>query len=51
MNGGTRVVIVHDLDPRRWLLRTRLAQWIVGDFFVKGIAARTLEQVKLAAER
>ncbi len=51
VNGGTQVVIVHDLDSRRWLLRTRLAQWIVGDFFVKGIAARTLAHVKLAAER
>jgi ribosome-associated toxin RatA of RatAB toxin-antitoxin module len=50
LDGGTHVMIVHDLAPRGWLLRTRLAQWIIGEFFVKGIAARTLAHMKPYAE-
>ena len=50
-NGGTQVVIEHDLNSRKWWLRFKPLAWIVGDFFVKGIAARTLHHIKLAAER
>lgn len=49
-DGGTEVTILHDLDPANPLLRSRLAGWIVGDFFVKGIAARTLHHLKIVAE-
>ncbi len=47
---GTHVLIVHDLPPHHWLLRTRLGAWIVGEFFIRGIAAQTLVQLKRAAE-
>jgi len=47
---GTQVVIVHDLLPRHWLLRTRLTEWIAAEFFVKGIAAKTLSHLKRIAE-
>jgi aromatase len=49
--GGTEVVIVHDLAPRHWLLRLPPARRIAAEFFVKGIAARTLYHIKQAAER
>ncbi len=49
-DGGTQVVIVHDLVPRHWLLRTRVTRWIAAEFFVKGIAARTLYHLKRIAE-
>jgi len=49
-DGGAHVTILHDLKPSNWLLKSRLAAWIVGDFFVKGIADRTLHHIKLAAE-
>lgn len=49
-DGGTHVTILHDLSPPGRLLRSRLATWVVGDFFVKGIAARTLHHLKSAAE-
>lgn len=48
--GGTEVVIVHDLVPRHWLLRTRLGQWVAGEIFIKGIAERTLSHMKRLAE-
>ncbi len=50
-NGGTRVTIVHDLKPRSPFLRGRPAAWIIGDFFVKGIADRTLFHLKRAVEQ
>jgi len=49
-DGGTRVVISHWLKPRRWFLRNPLAAWIVGQFFVKSIAGRTLHYIKRHAE-
>jgi ribosome-associated toxin RatA of RatAB toxin-antitoxin module len=49
--GGTHVVIQHDLVPRHWLLRLPLAPRIAAGFFVKGIARRTLHHIKRAAER
>ncbi len=51
-DGGTRVVIVHDLaDPQTSLLRLPLATWIAAEWFIGPIADRTLHHIKLAAER
>ena len=47
---GSQVVIVHDLIPQHWLLRTRLTSWIAAEYFVKGIAARTLRHFKRVTE-
>ncbi len=49
-DGGSQVVIEHDLQSANPLLRSRLADWIVGGFFVSGIAKRTLEHMRRAAE-
>jgi ribosome-associated toxin RatA of RatAB toxin-antitoxin module len=49
-DGGTHVSIEHDLDSHNPLLRSRLADWIVGGFFVSGIASRTLQHMRRAAE-
>ncbi len=49
-DGGTHVAIEHDLNSHNPLLRTQLADWIVGSYFVSGIASLTLVHMKLAAE-
>jgi aromatase len=49
-DAGVDVSIDHDLEPRRWWLRPRLARYIVGTIFVRHIAERTLQGVKRQAE-
>jgi len=49
--GGTHVVIQHDLVPQHWLLRIPFAPRIAAGLFISGIARRTLHHIKLAAER
>ncbi len=49
-DGGCDVIIEHDLRSGNPLLRTRLADWIVGGIFVSAIADRTLQHMKRAAE-
>jgi ribosome-associated toxin RatA of RatAB toxin-antitoxin module len=47
---GVEVTIDHDLEPRRWWLRPRIARYIVGTLLVMHIADRTLQGVKRQAE-
>jgi len=50
-DGGTQVVIVHDLALAGRLLRTELAGWIIGHLFVEAIAGRTLHHLKEFGEK
>jgi aromatase len=50
VQGGTQVIIEHDLLSSRWWLRPRPFIYIVGTLFVEFIADRTLAGVKRAAE-
>jgi aromatase len=49
-DGGTLVEIAHDLTPCRWIVRTGLVGRVVTGFFIEGIAGRTLQHIKWAAE-
>ncbi len=50
-DGGTRVVIVHDLVPQTRVLRLPFAPWIASEWFIRVIADQTLSCIKRAAER
>lgn len=45
-----RASIVHDLVSPYWLVRTRLGEYILGEWFVAAIAGRTLGRIKQLAE-
>ncbi len=47
----TRVVLVHDLTLRWPLVGRWVTEWIVGPVFLDFIAQRTLEAVRMQAER
>lgn len=47
---GVRVTITHEMNLSKPVVRTRLGKWIVGEFFVKRIADRTLRHIKILAE-
>lgn len=49
-DGGCEVCIVHDLDSPRWLVRLPPVRAIIGRYFVRSIADRTLRGIKAAAE-
>ncbi|MBV8244647.1 MAG: SRPBCC family protein [Candidatus Eremiobacteraeota bacterium] len=48
---GTRVSIVHDLEFAFPVARDFLGKHVVGEFFVRAIAAKTLRCIKALAER
>jgi len=48
---GTRVRILHELDFQFPFAREFLGRYVVGDFFVHNIAAKTLARMKDLAER
>lgn len=45
-----RAEIVHELESPYWILRTRLGEHILGEYFVATIAGRTLRRIKHLAE-
>lgn len=45
-----RVEITHELESPYWIMRTRLGEHILGEYFVATIAGRTLRRVKHLAE-
>jgi len=47
---GTRVTIEHRLDFRFPIAREWLGKHVVGDFFVRDVAAKTLARMKALAE-
>jgi hypothetical protein len=47
---GVEVTIEHRLEPSRWWLRPRAAQYVVGHIFIVHIADRTLRGLKRHAE-
>lgn len=49
-NGGTRAVIMHEMDLRVPIVRTPPGKLVTGRFFVSHIAGKTLEHIKRAAE-
>lgn len=48
---GVEVTIIHDLALVKRLVNSRLGKWIVGEMFVKKIADKTLEYIKVQAEK
>jgi ribosome-associated toxin RatA of RatAB toxin-antitoxin module len=48
--GQTRVSIQHDFAPGWPVVGGRIAQLVIGEFFVRNIAAKTLRRIKLLAE-
>ncbi len=55
-HGGTRVRVVHDWElgpawPLPGIARRKVAEWIIGPFFIHHVAGRTLAGVKREAER
>jgi ribosome-associated toxin RatA of RatAB toxin-antitoxin module len=48
---GTRVIISHRLDFRFPIAARWIADHVIGDFFVKNIADKTLARIKTIAER
>lgn len=51
LDGGTRVRIVHALDFQFPFARKFIARHVIGDFFVRNIAGKTLGRMKQLAER
>ena len=49
-DGSTRVSIQHDFSPRWPLIGGRLAHLVIGEFFVRNIAGKTLRRMKQLAE-
>ena len=49
--GGTRVTIEHRLQFRFPIAASWLGKYIVSDYFIHGVAAKTLARVKELAER
>jgi hypothetical protein len=49
-DSGAEVTIFHELSSPRWWLRLGLTQFIVGQWFVAAIAAKTLAAIKWHAE-
>lgn len=48
---GSHILLIHEWDGPRWpLIRKPAAEWVIGPVFVHGIATRTLEGVRRAAE-
>lgn len=45
-----RAEIVHELESPYWILRTKLGEHILGEYFVATIAGRTLRRIKYLAE-
>ncbi len=48
--GGTRVTIEHRLDFRFPVARAWLGEHVVSNYFIHGVAARTLARIKALAE-
>jgi ribosome-associated toxin RatA of RatAB toxin-antitoxin module len=49
-DGQTRVSIRHHFSPRWPLIGGRVARLVIGEFFVRNIAAKTLRRIKALAE-
>jgi len=43
---GARVLLVHELALTQPIIRSRLGQWMVGHWFVKPVAQKTLSHLK-----